>query len=166
LVAQRKAHRLRITLERLPPEIDEGIWLMSARTGRLVRRIANGGYDVDWSPDSRQLVYRTEYFQYGTEGATGGDIWIVSADGQDSRSVISRHRRAETSPAWSPDGRSIAWISLRFGADSDDFEINATLWRVGLHGGQPRKLTRLRSPDAYEGEFLLPKLAWQALPTP
>jgi Tol biopolymer transport system component len=150
----------------VPPEIEEGIWLMSARTGKLVRRIASGGYDVDWSPNSRQLVYRTEFEQQGTGDASGGDIWIVSANGQDSRTLISRRRRAETSPTWSPDGRWVAWISLRLGADSDDFEINASLWRVGLHGGQPRKLTRLRSPDAYEGEFLLPKLAWQALPKP
>jgi len=149
-----------------PPEIGEGIWLISARTGRLVRRVARRGHELDWSPGSRRLVYRTDYGRGPTGAASGGDIWIVRANGEGSRRLVRRRRLAETYPTWSPDGRWVAWISLRFGNSESDFgiDVNPSLWRVRSHGGRPKRLTRLRPPTVDEGDFIAPKLAWQALP--
>jgi Tol biopolymer transport system component len=138
-----------------PPKVGEGVWVMSARTGALKRRIAQWGYEPDWSPDSRRLVYRD-----------GGDIWVVRANGERRRRLIRRPRVEVTSPTWSPDGRSIAWISLRGPDEIGD--VAASLWRVRSRGGRPRKLTRLRSPYVAEegADFMTPNLAWQAVPEP
>ena len=147
-----------------PPVISPGIWLMSARTGKLIRRVAREGYEIDWSPDSRRLAYRTNYAQDELKGgASGGNIWVVPASGKRARRVVHRPRVAETVPTWSPDGRWLAWISLRFGKGDVAFDVKPSLWRVRSGGGRPRRITGLPAPGADEGDFLAPRLAWQPL---
>ena len=147
-----------------PPLVKPGIWLMSARTGTLIRRVAREGYEVDWAPDSRRLVYRTNYEQDEIKGgASGGNIWVVSARGKRARRLVHRHRLAETVPTWSPDGRWIAWISLRFGKGDVGFDIKSSLWRVRARGGRPRRIRALPAPLVDEGFFLEPQLSWQPL---
>jgi Tol biopolymer transport system component len=145
-----------------PPALRPGIWLMSARTGKLIRRVARSGYEVDWSPDSRRLAYRTGYEQDEIKGgAAGGNLWVVRATGRGARRLVHRRRLAEVVPTWSPDGRWIAWISLRFGKGDVGFSVKPSLWRVHADGGRPRRITGLPSPRVEEGEFLQPRLAWQ-----
>ena len=147
-----------------PPAIRPGIWLMSARTGKRIRRVARDGYEVDWSPDSRRLVYRTSYQQDEIKGgASGGNLWVVSATGKGARRVVHRQRLAEIAPTWSPDGRWIAWISLRLGKGDVGFDVKPSLWRVRAGGGRPRRITGLPAPYVEEGDFLEPQLAWQPL---
>ena len=67
-----------------------------------------------------------------------GDIWTVNADGsQPTRLTI--HEGYEGYPKWSPDGKSIAFTSDRFG-NNDIFIIPAT-------GGLPVRLTFHSSSD-------------------
>jgi Tol biopolymer transport system component len=147
-----------------PPRIRPGIWLMSARTGKLIRRVARRGTEVDWSPDSRRLVYRTDYQQDEIKGgASGGNLWVVRVSGKGARRLVHRRRLAETVPTWSPDGRWIAWISMRFGRGDVGFDVKPSLWRVRAAGGAPRRIAGLPAPLVDEGDFLSPQLAWQPL---
>ena len=148
-----------------PPRVKPGLWLMNARTGKLIRRVAREAFDADWAPDSRRLVYRTSYEQDEIKGgASGGTIWVVSVSGKRARRLVHRHRLAETVPRWSPDGRWIAWVSLRLGKGDVGFDVKPSLWRVRAGGGAPRRITGLPSPTVEEGDFLAPQLAWQPLP--
>ena len=148
-----------------PPKLRPGIWLMRARTGKLVRRVAKAGFEVDWSPDARRLVYRTADQQQEIEGgASGGDLWVVRATGGGAHRLVHRERLAEVAPAWSPDGRWIAWVSLRFGPGDVGFDVKPSLWRVRSGGGKPRRIAGLREPYVEEGDFSPPALAWQPLP--
>jgi Tol biopolymer transport system component len=88
----------------------------------------------------------------------------VRASGKGARRLVHRRRLAEIAPTWSPDGRWIAWISLRFGKGDVGFDVKPSLWRVRAGGGRPRRITALPAPTVEEGEFLAPRLAWQALP--
>ena len=146
------------------PRLAEGIWLMNARSGKLLRRVARRGFDVDWSPDSTHLVYRTTYVHEIARGATGGNLYVVRRDGSHRRLLVHRERLAEIVPKWSPDGRWIAWISLRVGKGELSFTVRPSLWRVRASGGRPKLITKLRRPTVEEGEFLEPELAWQPLP--
>jgi Tol biopolymer transport system component len=147
-----------------PYPVKPGIWLIRARDGKLVRRIAKHGGWVDWSPDGRRLVYGTSYGRAGTRAA-GGNLYVVGRDGRKVRQLVHREAIAETQPTWSPDGRSVAWVSLRFEGGGDvSWDIHASLWRVRASGGKPKRIGGLPSPEVEEGDYQTPELTW--LPEP
>ena len=154
-----------------------GIWLMRAKDGKLVRQLtrdkalwSGSAYrtDVDWSPDGKNIVYRTSYQLREMEGgASGGNIYVVSRDGRHRRTLVHRHDIAESQPVWSPDGRWIAWVSLEFAGEgwtSWDFQVRPSLWIVRSGGGTPRKIQDLPRPYVNEGQWGAPQLTW--LPRP
>ena len=146
--------------------VKPGIWLMRAADGRLVRRVAKHGDWVDWSPDGRFLVYGTPFRQKieRTGGASGGNLYVVDRRGRRTRTLVHRENIAETEPTWSPDGRSISFVSFRFGAGDVSSRIQASLWRVRASGGTPRWVQTLPSPEVEEAWYDVPTLAW--LPQP
>jgi Tol biopolymer transport system component len=145
-----------------------GIWLLSATTGRPLRRLSRGGFEPDWSPDSRRIVFRSRYQQQEIKGgATGGNLYVVPADGRGRpRQIVHRERVAETSPVWSPDGKSIAWVALNFTAGDVGFRVFPSLWRkyVGTRPVTLQKVRTLPQPSVEEGLYDPPKLAWRPLP--
>ena len=146
-----------------------GIWLLDARTGKLVRRVVAGDTstpaEVDWSPDGRLLLFRTSYQQEEIKGgASGGNIWVVRPDGRGRRRLVHRPRYAETFPRFSPDARWIAWIGLGFSAGDAAFSVKPTVYRVRTSGGRPQLVRRLPGPYVEEGDFHAPELAWQPRP--
>src|SRR5262245_13391411 len=86
-----------------------------------------GGIDASFSPDGTKLLF---------EQAAG--IWTANVDGSSPRRVPTGDDRAED-PAWSPDGRSIAWTSFRDG--------NAEIYLGNLDGTGVRRLTRSPAID-------------------
>lgn len=67
--------------------------------------------------------------------ARGGNIWTVGADGKRARLLL----RNSYSPAWSPDGSRLAFVSSRSG----DEEI----YVAKADGGGVKRLTRSPGPD-------------------
>jgi Tol biopolymer transport system component len=148
-----------------PKVIRNGLWLFDAQTGAKVRRLSSRGTEPDWSPDGRRLLFRTGYQQREIRGgASGGNIFIVRADGKgDVRRVVHRENIADVQPVWAPDGRWFAWIELRFGRGDVSFTVKPSIWRKRL-GGKARKLGNLPAPYVEEGFWTQPDLAWQPLP--
>ncbi len=77
-------------------------------------QVTSGDYDDSdpvWSPDGKSIAFvgdRSENpdLNYGT------DIWTVSVDGEDHPLVqVTSHPGRDFSPAWSPDSKSIAYVS-------------------------------------------------------
>jgi Tol biopolymer transport system component len=64
------------------------------------------------------------------------EIWVMDADGSHAAN-LTRNSANDWSPAWSPDGRSIAFASTRLGA--------LNLWSMATDGSNPRRLTRSSS---------------------
>lgn len=62
------------------------------------------------------------------------DLWLVGADGQGLRQLTS-HEAGDGSPAWSPDGRWVYFLSSRSGSDQ--------VWRLPVDGGEAQPVTRL-----------------------
>ena len=116
------------------PGIRPGLWVMSARTGRLLRRVASNGQDADFSPDGRQLAYHTPFSRRpGHAGTTGGDLYVVDVNGRHRRRLLGRAHVARLAPAFSPDGRSIAWINLRIGGGPEESaSVRPSLWATRL----------------------------------
>jgi hypothetical protein len=96
---------------------------------------AFGDYPIDatpaWSPDGTRIAY-----------ASGGDIYVASADGAASPRRLTTDPRLDEWPAWSPDGRTIYYVNA--GATPlDDSEISPSqeVWRVSASGGAPKRIT-------------------------
>ena len=81
--------------------------------GSDVFTITNQGRNYSWSPDGQMIVYDTDYEL--------GDIHLVGNRGQDDRFFTEGGY-----PAWSPDGKQLAFYSYRDGDDgwSGDIYIN------------------------------------------
>src|SRR6476620_8677854 len=88
--------------------------------------------DPQLSPDGRWVAYvRTT-----TDPASlkrNSDIWVVAADGSAAPKLLVGGEKRENTPRWTPDGKTIAFISSRAG-DSQVFIADAD-------GGNIRQLT-------------------------
>ena len=72
----------------------------------------------------------------------GGDIWVTGREGGDARRLTS-FQGQETLPAFSPDGRWIAF-SAQYGGNTD-------VWVLPVEGGEPRRLTWHPGADLVQG---------------
>jgi TolB protein len=89
-----------IAFRRSFPDEESGIYVMNA-DGSGMRNIG-GGTRVDWSPDSRKLVFVSYVNRIST-------LFVVDSDGRNRRELI-REFGAYSSPDWLSDGR-IAFTS-------------------------------------------------------
>ncbi len=88
------------------------------------------GEQADWSPDSQRLVYRS-----GRDDKQG--LWISNRD--DTNHVNITINGTDSFPAWSPDGRTIAFSREEAG--------NVDIYAVNVDGSNLRRLTDAPGPD-------------------
>jgi DNA-binding winged helix-turn-helix (wHTH) protein len=82
--------------------------LLTARGDTALLARAGGRFPTSWSPGSAELAF-TEY-----QPMTGADIWVVDVRTRTQRPLL-RTRFDETWGRFSPDGRSIAYMSNETG---------------------------------------------------
>jgi len=134
---------------------------------RKLTQITSGDFDDSdpaWSPDGKLVAFvsnRTEE----PDNNRNSDIWVVGADNTDQGRTLRRvttNPGSDESPAWSPDGRSIAYLTT--------IDVPA-MWYATRHlavipsaGGTPALPTRSLdrnvssprySPDGKEIYFIL-----------
>ena len=79
------------------------------------------------SPDGKEVAFSYK-----------GDIYIVSSEGGQARQITS-NKAYDYSPIWSPDGKTIAFASDRYG--------NFDIYIVSVRGGTPKRVTTHSSKD-------------------
>jgi TolB protein len=108
------------------------IWVISPE-GRAAHSLGLAGGEPAWSPDATQLAFA--HARSGTSRETV-DLYIANADGSgikrlthEREGIVSHH------PSWSPDGRSIVYMSRN------------SLWTIGVSGRGAHRLTRSPMED-------------------
>lgn len=84
----------------------------STGSGEAVRRTTSGSSEnpVSWSTAGNVIAF------YRVDEARGRDVWILTRDGEERPVLATPHN--ERSPALSPDGRFLAYVSDESGRDA------------------------------------------------
>ena len=107
---------------------DDGIWVGDADGGNRRRLTRDGGFDPTQSPDGRRIVYRLLLEH------DDGEIWAMDASGANRHNLVNDPAFSDWGPAFSPDGKRIAFDSNRIGG--------LALWLMGADGSHQQILTR------------------------
>ena len=77
--------------------------------------------EVQWSPDSKKIVFATKPLtcrQYAT--STNSDIFVYNVESKTTENISSDNAGYDRYPTFSPDGKTIAWWSMKTdGYESD-----------------------------------------------
>ena len=124
----------------------DDLWTMDATSGLSSRLTVNGTRgDPEWDPSGPRIA-----FSCGASGREGG-VCVTSSEGGGEPKLIVP---GASQPAFSPDGKSLAYILL-------DPATRTDVWTTALDGSSPPRLIR-RSPALDFGPRISPDGKWIA----
>jgi dipeptidyl aminopeptidase/acylaminoacyl peptidase len=151
-------------MDRLQFKVDEVGYLDHRRTHlytfdvatKGLTQITSGDYDDSdpvWSPDGKQLAF-TSNRTSDPDRNYNTDIWTVAADNADKGAhltQITTNPGEDHSPAWSPDGKWIAYVTR---TEPKLFEYATKHLAISpATGGEPKVLTRAFDRNVSDIEF-------------
>ncbi|MGB9467287.1 MAG: S9 family peptidase [Candidatus Acidiferrum sp.] len=141
-------------IDRLQFKADEVGYLDRRRTHLYVfdlakkslAQITSGDFDdaePAWSPDGKLLAFTSNRSTPDPDLTYNSDIWVVSASNTDKGAHLTQvttNPGSDTFPAWSPDGQSIAYVTM---LDPKLFDYATHHLAVSPAAGGPAKILTL-----------------------
>ena len=126
-------------------------------------RVRDEAYDEEDEKKRRPRRFTRVSYKLDNVGWTGDrrqHLFVVAADGSGDVKQLTDGDFEHSAPAWSPDGRSLAFISQR--DDDWDIKLVSDVYVMAVDGGEPRKVTSsdgecdlvVWSPDGSKLAFL------------
>jgi len=115
-----------------------GIWVIPASGGEA-KQLTEFGSHPAWSPDGKQIVFQSNPLNdlgaFARNALPPSTLWLVSANGSEPKQLtqIGNPQGGHGSPAWSPDGKGIAF-------EADTF-YDASIWTVSLNGDNAKRVS-------------------------
>jgi Tol biopolymer transport system component len=133
------------------------IWVMNADgTGAqpLTTLTVASSVDPAWSPDGTKIAFVSARTLDGKNtGIAGPNIWIMNADGSGQTALTqltTPYNMTFESPVWSPDGRTIAYVSSRALDGSDAGSLVSNIWTMNANGTSAKAVTALTAASSYQ----------------
>lgn len=89
------------------------------------------------SPDGKHMIYVLQYVDQDSEKKYS-NLWIAPTDGSEPYQ-FTFGEQSDTSPEWSPDGKTIVFLSNRENAD-----MPPALYKISFKGGEAQKFADLK----------------------
>jgi tricorn protease-like protein len=121
------------------------IWVIG-RDGSNLHKIATSGClnrDPAWSPDGTKIAFWSSRDHCDEEAADAGDYELYVLNLLNSETTRLATATNSGTPAWSPDGRTIAFGSDGYGG------VGMEIVLVGADGKNPRRITNTSGDDLY-----------------
>ncbi len=96
--------------------------------------------DAQISPDGARVAYVVREMDRGAD-AYRSAIWLVPSDGSAPGTRFTSGPGQDAQPRWSPDGRTLAFVSDRAAPATDAKKRPKNIFVVSLDGGEARQLT-------------------------
>lgn len=113
--------------------VDTAKDLLEGKTWDSPQRPFGGAEDFVWSPDSMELLYVLKPLsgaQYAQ--STNTDIFAFNTTNGTTRNLTESNKGYDTNPKFSPDGKSLTWLSMeRNGYEADKNDIQMMDWKSG-----------------------------------
>jgi TolB protein len=126
------------------------IWTMSAFGENATKIASRAGPSLEWSPDGTRIAYLSAEPVTNEQGSFLKTlIAVVGANGSGARTVTNDPNYLDMSPAWSPDGR---WIAF---SRTHALTGDAGIWLV-----QPDRPNLAPQPIPIQPQLVLEDPAW------
>lgn len=131
-----------VRLTDLPEAVSEVAWSPDGSRLAFTSRVRDAAYEEEDErrrPPRRFTRLRYKLDDVGWTGDRPKHLFVVEADGSADPVQITDGDAEDSAPAWSPDGRSICFVSARH----DDWDVDPVndLYLVPPDGGAPDRLT-------------------------
>jgi len=130
-------------LTSLKEDVTQAAWSPDGATIAFAARVRDAAYDEE--DDKKRAPRRLTRLQYkldsvGWTADRPQHLFLAPADGSAEPTQLTDGDFEDHSPAWAPDGRTLAFISARH--EDWDLEMVTDVYLVDAAGGAPRRLTQ------------------------